>query len=136
MSRWDRLGADDIRSVVAPDFGGPRFAVAAYATGRTPQQKHRAFDSAACGKILGVHLQIDTGCCAIILANGMDGRRVSEATFVFGKGALIEEAQALFGFRQLLFDKPIGIGAHHPLRQVVGLYVEEPMPGERCPLLY
>ena len=65
----------------------------------------------------------------------MDGRRIAEAAFVFGKRFGIEEAQALLGFCQLLFDEPVGIGAHHPLGQIEWLNIEEPVPGKRRPLL-
>ncbi len=85
-------------------------------------------------EVLGIHLEIDAKRGAIVLADGVNGFRIAEAAFVFGKRRRIEEAQPLLGFRKLLLDEPVGVRTHHALGQIVGLNIEEPVPGERAPL--
>src|ERR1700720_4831710 len=63
----------------------------------------------------------------------MDSRRVTEIALVFGKRARIEEAEALPGLGELLFNEIIWIGAHQPFGEIVGLNHEEPVPRERAP---
>src|SRR5262245_15550631 len=135
VSGRNGLGGNDIIRVVAPDVRGARVVVASHTSGRTPQKKYGTFDPAAGRKIFCVHLQIDSGCGPVVLANRVDGCRIAEAAFVFGKRFGIEETETLLGFCELFFDEPVGIGAHHPLGQVEWLDIEEPVPGERRPLL-
>ena len=67
------------------------------AAGGAPQQQQRASDLAAGGEILLVHREIDAVGRAIVLAHGVDGRRIAEAALVFGERLLAEEAQSLLG---------------------------------------
>ena len=46
----------------------------------------------------------------------------------------VEETQALRGLGELLLDEIVGVGAHQPLGEIVGLDHEEPVPGEGAPL--
>ena len=64
----------------------------------------------------------------------MNGFRIAEAALVFGERRRIEEAQTLLGLRELLLDEPVRVRTHHALGQIVGLNVEEPVPGEHAPL--
>ena len=73
------------------------------------------------------------GAGAVVLADRVDRLRIAEAAHEVRERRRIEEAQALLGLGELLLDEPVGIGAHHLLGQVVGLDVEEPVPGERRP---
>ena len=135
VSRRDRLCANNIGCVSPPDLGRAGLAVAADAAVRAPQEEHGTFDLAPGFKIPGIHFKIDPCCCTIVLADRVNGRRITEAPLVFCQGFRIEKAQTLFGFCELLFDEPVGISAHHSLGQVVRLDIEEPVPGERRPSL-
>src|SRR5579864_2855643 len=109
MSARQRLGAADVAGVALPDLARARSGVAADAAGRAPQQQHRAGDLAPGFEVFGVHVEIDAGAGAIILAHGMHRRRIAEIALVLGECRRIEEAQALFGLRQLLLDEEIRI---------------------------
>src|SRR5262245_4460558 len=135
MAARDGFRIDDARAVGLRYLGWPGPAVSADAAGRAPQQKNGTRDLPPRFEVFGIHLEIDTGRSAIVLADGVDGRGIAEASFVFRQCFGIEKAQALFGFCKFLFDEPVGVGAHHPFWQIVWLDIEEPMPGERGPLL-
>src|SRR5205085_7102173 len=104
---WQRLGATNIGGIARPDR--PRVVVAADAAGRAPEQQHRAGDLAAGLEISLVHGKVDAHRRPVILADGVDGRGVTEAAHVFGERLLAEEAQALLGLPKLLTDEPVGI---------------------------
>jgi hypothetical protein len=63
----------------------------------------------------------------------MNGRRVAEIALVFHQRPRIEEAQALRGLGELLFDEKIRICAHQPFGKIVRLDHEEPVPRESPP---
>src|SRR5919205_4058230 len=63
----------------------------------------------------------------IILAAGMDGLRVAEATLVLGVGSGVEEVDARAPPTELLAQVVVRIGPDEVLRQIVGLDEEEPM---------
>src|SRR6185437_4634452 len=108
--------------------------IAPYPACRTPQKKHRTFYLPPRLKILSVHFEVDAERGAIVLADRVNGRRIAEAALVFGQRIVVEKAQALLGFSELLFDEPIRIGAHHALRKIEGLNIEKPVPGKCAPL--
>src|SRR5262249_55398021 len=112
VSRRDRLCANNIGCVSPPDLGRAGLAAAADAAVRAPQEEHGTFDLAPGFKIPGIHFKIDPCCCTIVLADRVNGRRITEAPLVFCQGFRIEKAQTLFGFCELLFDEPVGISAH------------------------
>src|SRR5690349_5178973 len=135
MSGRDSLRIDDVRRIGLPDFCRSRIAMSADAAGRAPEQKHGTLDFAARREIFSVHFQIDASRSTVILADRVNGCRISKAAFVFSQCILVEKAEALFGFCKLLLDEPIGVGTHHSLRQIERLNIEEPMPGEGRPWL-
>ena len=135
MPARQRLGAADVGRVLLPDLARGRLAVAADAAGRAPQNERRARDLLARLEVLGVHLEIDPGAGAVILADGADGFRIAEAALVFLQRLLAEEPQALLGLGELVLDEPVRIGAHQLLGHRRRLDVEEPVPGKRRPVL-
>src|SRR6516165_5418592 len=107
MSARQRLGAADVAGIALPDLAGARPGVAADAAGRAPQQEHRAVDLAPGLEVLAVHVEVDAGAGAIVLAHGVHRRRIAEVALVLGDRRRVEETQSLLRLRQFLLDEEI-----------------------------
>jgi hypothetical protein len=93
-----------------------------------PDDQQLGLDLAPGLVVRRVHLEVATGAGAVVLARAAD-RFPGEATDVFGERVRMEKAQSDTGFRQFVFHVVRGWHTrHHPLRHVVRLNHEQPMP--------
>ena len=118
-----QLAAAHVGGPLAP--GGEHVEVPLHQAFLAPQRQQRALDLAV--HVGLVMVEVDAGGGAVILARGMDARRIAETAQVFGQGLFGESLHAAAPLVQLRPEVVRRVMADEGFRQAVALDEKEPV---------